>query len=1120
LAAISASAQNVTGPPTNITGANNVQGGFVGRVSQNGAKVTYTSNRGDYDNTWSSYSVHVVDPNGANDTAVTFSITGNPAGSANDLSSGGQEEWSSLSPDGSKVVFHAFTGDWSRVSLVMIDLATGNATRLTDNAGVNDAFPTWSADGSKICFLSTRDSDHYQLYVMKAQAESAANVPVKVADDGSRARFAPDGKILFVRDLGNSVFEIFSVNPDGTGLTQVTNFGTYVSDPSMPVAGGRIFFLMGAFDGRNHVFSMKADGTDVHQVTGGNYGEDYPCAASGVLVTTATDPDNVGLGNTAIYKYGLGGATANGTVTGQFTSSGGNGSAGAQVDAYDGATVVASGTTDASGNYSLSLPPGGYTLLFTPTGTPAAWAIKRSVSVASGAVTTQNAFTSPQSSGRPYNVIPTIGNDLKVSVRWESAASAATYNVYRAASENGPWTKIKSGIPAAAVLEYVDTTAPDLNSAFYSVSGVASDGVESCLSLPGQAATNLAFNPSFEFTTTNSVGNVIPKGFEGAGAKPEEFMWGSTTDQHIDGTKALFIEFVSSADAWVQTTSPYHAYMPSGAGFVQGVYVKHSGGPSASNGREKPAYTLSGAEWVRNWINWPAANNTKVIDGSSDAETAWSYSANTDNVRLQDFADKIRPTFMAAFDGAGFGTRVYFDSFRLQMRRPGSAGTVWGRVQQKDGVGVNCLVTAGGVSARTNSETGVFALYNVPNGLVDVVISDSGSASTKTFTVANYGGACVMDTVGDITFNEDLPVTIHGTVKLASGAPVAGATVRAINNVYASPLTATTAADGSYAFTNVPPTLSETLMIAKLDGVGKDTQHVVGGNAGAQTVNFVIPPSVPFEIGKTSSAPTIDGVVNAAEWAASQPIALKYDAAADNPLTIATLPATAYAMWDNNNLYLAMVTDEPNPAGIVTTSTGHDDGIWAGDDTFTAWLDPMMADIPASGSEHWQAIFNTTNAESDIAWYGNEYWNIAADLQNIVNVAKVDTVNKKWSIEVKIPFSGMAIDGGLAAPTVIAGTKWYISLTRERSQTVGGNAAATTYFSVGTFVNTLSALSKGDLNADRMVDYSDAAIAIRIAGGLEALGARKAQGDVNNSGSVDVSDAVLILRKASGLGGF
>jgi TolB protein len=68
----------------------------------------------------------------------------------------------SWSPDGSRVAFaSARAGNWE---LYLVDLASGQETRLTNDAGA-DVAPAWSPDGKRLAFLSNRDGG-WALYVL------------------------------------------------------------------------------------------------------------------------------------------------------------------------------------------------------------------------------------------------------------------------------------------------------------------------------------------------------------------------------------------------------------------------------------------------------------------------------------------------------------------------------------------------------------------------------------------------------------------------------------------------------------------------------------------------------------------------------------------------------------------------------------------------------------------------------------------------------------------------------------------------------------------------------------------------------------------------------------------
>jgi Tol biopolymer transport system component len=95
-----------------------------------------------------------------------------------------------------------------------VDADGGNLKRLTDN-GYWDVYPAWSPDGTRIAFLSQRESD-FDIYMMNADGTGEH----LFYDSGSH-----DGDIDWAGDtiVFTSGFKIWSIKDDGTGVTQITN---------------------------------------------------------------------------------------------------------------------------------------------------------------------------------------------------------------------------------------------------------------------------------------------------------------------------------------------------------------------------------------------------------------------------------------------------------------------------------------------------------------------------------------------------------------------------------------------------------------------------------------------------------------------------------------------------------------------------------------------------------------------------------------------------------------------------------------------------------------------------------------------------------------------------------
>jgi Tol biopolymer transport system component len=188
-----------------------------------------------------------------------------------------------FSPDGTRIAFDNFLqGEYG------IETAYPDGTdvvRLTD--GVNDSWATWSPDGTKIVFSSTRFDPTIEgclpgfphefgcptdIYVMSSDGSNV----VRLTDDPAEEFmpvWSPDGsRIVFVRNAqGTPVMSpaIFTMNPDGTDVRQISS-GVRGSDfwPSWSPDGTQVVFAAI----RNEdwgIWVVDADGSNEHMILGG-----------------------------------------------------------------------------------------------------------------------------------------------------------------------------------------------------------------------------------------------------------------------------------------------------------------------------------------------------------------------------------------------------------------------------------------------------------------------------------------------------------------------------------------------------------------------------------------------------------------------------------------------------------------------------------------------------------------------------------------------------------------------------------------------------------------------------------------------------------------------------------
>lgn len=131
-----------------------------------------------------------------------------------------------------------------------------------------DFNPAFSADGTKIVFVSSLDGD-FEIYM--ADPNGAQQIPLtNKSTSDSDPSFSPGGeKIVFVRDGEIYMMDAVDINPaDGNGdnLTNLTNNSASDFRPAFSPDGTKIAFTSNR-DGNLEIYVMDADGTDQTRLT-------------------------------------------------------------------------------------------------------------------------------------------------------------------------------------------------------------------------------------------------------------------------------------------------------------------------------------------------------------------------------------------------------------------------------------------------------------------------------------------------------------------------------------------------------------------------------------------------------------------------------------------------------------------------------------------------------------------------------------------------------------------------------------------------------------------------------------------------------------------------------------
>jgi len=214
--------------------------------SPDGSKIALLSIRGD---SAEEYSFYLINPDGSRIGTVPISGL---------LTSGDLPEILSFdwSPDGSKFVMDAGTHivvDFGRFSTNIYAAAIDgtNLVNLTHDKNILNDQPAWSPDGKQIAFVSWDQTKPATIDVINADGSNRRSIA-----SGSYPSWSPDGsRVLFI---GGS--QVYTVNPDGTDLTQLTHYaasyGTY-SGPKYSPDGTKIVFERGGA-----IYVMNSDGTN------------------------------------------------------------------------------------------------------------------------------------------------------------------------------------------------------------------------------------------------------------------------------------------------------------------------------------------------------------------------------------------------------------------------------------------------------------------------------------------------------------------------------------------------------------------------------------------------------------------------------------------------------------------------------------------------------------------------------------------------------------------------------------------------------------------------------------------------------------------------------------------
>ncbi len=196
----------------------NLDGSSQTRLTNNGAgesspswcandRIAFASIR---DGQWEIYVMDAVDSDG----------DGNADNQTRLTSTGAHETTVACSGDGSKIAFDS--GRDGNAELYVMNADGTDQTRLT-NSGGSDHSPEWSPDGEKISWACPAPAGMGVICVMNADGTGQVEITDGTAQDNPPAAWSPDGTKLAFHSNRDGDFEIYAMNPDGTGVEKITN---------------------------------------------------------------------------------------------------------------------------------------------------------------------------------------------------------------------------------------------------------------------------------------------------------------------------------------------------------------------------------------------------------------------------------------------------------------------------------------------------------------------------------------------------------------------------------------------------------------------------------------------------------------------------------------------------------------------------------------------------------------------------------------------------------------------------------------------------------------------------------------------------------------------------------